>query len=316
MKLFNMTICMSDMFFIFMSFLLEWVGVLVSVAFFVLLERKLLGYVQDRLGPNKVGFVGIFQSVSDAIKLFSKEEFFLYQFDYYMYYLSPMIGFFMSLLLILSLPYNLNFLSMELFLLYLMSCLSMGGYWFLMASWASNSIYSMLGGIRSIVQALSYEVCMFIMFLIMFLYSESYSIKMFMEFKCMFILVNMGMFMLIYISLLAELNRMPFDFVEGESELVSGFNTEYMSGMFALFFLAEYLMMIIISMLLVILFLGLEMMSLKFTIMVMVIMMSLIMIRGVLPRMRYDLLMDLCWYLMLPLVLIMLYFMMILKFYI
>nr|ABS28774.1 NADH dehydrogenase subunit 1 [Polistes sp. MD1] len=304
-----------NIFMLFFSFILLILGILIGVAFLVLLERKILGYVQDRKGPNKVFFLGIFQPFSDAIKLFIKENIMLLKVNLFFYLISPMIGFIMSIMIIFGLPLSCNMFSMNLFMMYFMSCLSLGIYVILMSSWSSNSNYSMLGGMRSISQSLSYEVSMFLIFFIMFNYVDSFQLLDFMKYQknLMFWFVNHMMFIILFISMIAELNRMPFDFVEGESELVSGFNVEYMSIMFTYIFLAEYMMIMLMGFFFVILFFGYSMIMIKNIFSVLIFMMLMILIRGSLPRLRYDNLMYFCWYNILSIVMLMLLFMLILK---
>nr|UPX89435.1 NADH dehydrogenase subunit 1 [Polistes rothneyi] len=284
--------------FLLLNYLFVLVGILIGVAFLVLLERKFLGYMQDRKGPNKVFFLGIFQPFSDAIKLFIKENIKLIKVNLFFYLISPMIGFIMIMILILGLPMDINIYSMNLFLLYLMSCLSIGVYIILMSSWSSNSNYSMLGGMRSLSQSLSYEVSMFLIFFIMFNYVESFQLIEFIKFQkfLSFWFINLIMFLILFISMIAELNRMPFDFIEGESELVSGFNVEYMSVSFTFIFLAEYMMILVTGEYFIMMFFGYSMYFLKNIIYVLIFSSLIIMIRGVLPRLRYDNLMYFCWY--------------------
>nr|QHF17725.1 NADH dehydrogenase subunit 1 [Vespa basalis] len=308
----------KDIFFVFISLLMVMVGVMVGVAFFVLLERKLLGYIQDRKGPNKVFFLGIIQSFSDAIKLFLKENVKLYKLNYLLYYLSPMFGFFMVLMLIIGIPFNENLFTMNLFLLYMMSCLSLGVYIIMMSGWSSNSVYSILGGVRSIAQSLSYEVSMFFIFFVMFFYVESFKLIDFLKYQeniLKFWYVYFMVFVMLFLSMVAELNRMPFDFIEGESELVSGFNIEYMSGSFTLIFLGEYMMIMILGVLYMMMFFGYSMMNIIGIMMVLIFMILMIWIRGCLPRMRYDNLMYFCWYYILSLVMLDLLILFIFKYY-
>nr|YP_009350041.1 NADH dehydrogenase subunit 1 [Vespa orientalis]AQQ78872.1 NADH dehydrogenase subunit 1 [Vespa orientalis] len=294
------------------------IGILVGVAFFVLLERKLLGYIQDRKGPNKVLFLGIFQSFSDAIKLFVKENVKLYKLNYLFYYLSPMVGFFMVLMLMIGLPFNENLFSMNLFMLYMMSCLSLGVYIIMMSGWSSNSMYSILGGVRSVAQSLSCVVYTSLIFFVMFFYVESFKLIDFMKFQegiMKFWYVNFMVCTMLFLSMVAELNRMPFDFIEGESELVSGFNIEYMSGSFTLIFLGEYMMIMVLGIVFMIMFFGYMMSVLKGIFLVLMFMILMIWIRGCLPRMRYDNMMYFCWYYILSLIMLDLILVFIFKYY-
>nr|ALB38447.1 NADH dehydrogenase subunit 1 [Vespula germanica] len=296
----------GDSLFIFLCLLMLILGILIGVAFLVMLERKLLGYIQDRKGPNKVMMLGIFQPFSDAIKLFVKEYIMLMKINMLMYFMSPMVGFFMSLMLMMGLPLSENLFSMNMFLLYMMSCLSMGVYIIMMSGWASNSNYSMLGGVRSVAQSLSYEVSMFLIFFVMFFYVESFKLIDFLKYQDGYLgfwYMNAMVLVLLFISMVAELNRMPFDFIEGESELVSGFNIEYMSGGFTLIFLSEYMMILILGILFSFIFVG-SMFSIKSVLVVMMFSILVIWIRGCFPRLRYDSLMYFCWYYILSMIML------------
>jgi NADH-ubiquinone oxidoreductase chain 1 len=147
-----------ELIFFIVVFLLLVVFVLVGVAFLVLLERKVLGYVHIRKGPNRVGFIGLFQPFSDAIRLFTKEQYFPLVSNYLSYYFSPVFGLFLSLLIWALIPYFRGFISFELGLLFFLCCTSLGVYTVIVAGWSSNSNYSLLGGLRSVAQTISYEV--------------------------------------------------------------------------------------------------------------------------------------------------------------
>nr|APQ47876.1 NADH dehydrogenase subunit 1 [Cheumatopsyche brevilineata] len=285
-----------------LNMLILMIGVLVAVAFFTLLERKFLGYIQFRKGPNKLGLIGIVQPFSDAIKLFVKEFYFPYKSNLVLYLVSPVFSLFLSLLIWLIFPYleGLNFLSMGF--LFFLCLLSFGVYLVMMSGWASNSNYSFLGGVRAIVQTISYEVSLIFLFLsviilvmnfnliYIFIYQQSVSF--------IFFLFPIGA--MIFISLLAECNRTPFDFSEGESELVSGFNVEYGGSMFALLFLSEYASILFMSLIYVIFFWGSGYFGVFLFIKISIIASVFIWVRGTLPRYRYDKLMGLTWKIFLP----------------
>nr|AIY61879.1 NADH dehydrogenase subunit 1 [Sphaerotermes sphaerothorax] len=294
---------MFDSFFLFIIFLLLMIFVLVGVAFLILLERSVLGYVHIRKGPNKVGFVGILQPFSDAIKLFSSEQYFPLVSNYLIYYFSPVFGFFLSLLVWLLIPYLSGFVSFELGLLFFLACTSLGVYTVMIAGWSSNSGYSLLGGLRALAQTISYEVSLAFILLSFVVLVCSYSLLYFYYFQIYLWLIffSFPLSFVWFISCLAETNRTPFDFAEGESELVSGFNVEYGGGGFSLIFLAEYASILFMSLLFCVIFLGGDLYSFFFYIKVVFISFVFIWVRGTVPRFRYDKLMYLAWSSFLPL---------------
>nr|AQP30139.1 NADH dehydrogenase subunit 1 [Oriensubulitermes inanis] len=284
-------------------FLLLMIFVMVGVAFLTLLERSVLGYVHIRKGPNKVGFIGILQPISDAIKLFSSEQYFPIVSNYLIYYYSPVFGFFLSLLVWLLVPYLSGFISFELGLLFFLACTSLGVYTIMIAGWSSNSGYSLLGGLRALAQTISYEVSLAFILLSFVVLVCSYNLVYFYFFQVYLWLIffSLPLSFVWFISCLAETNRTPFDFAEGESELVSGFNVEYGSGGFALIFLAEYASILFMSLLFCVIFLGSDLYSLFFYVKLAFISFLFIWVRGTMPRFRYDKLMYLAWKSFLPL---------------
>nr|WHM51770.1 NADH dehydrogenase subunit 1 [Rugitermes flavicinctus] len=291
------------MLFVVIIFILLVVFVLVGVAFLVLLERKVLGYVHIRKGPNSVGFIGLFQPFSDAIKLFSKEQYFPLVSNYLSYYFSPVLGLFLSLVVWILIPYFSGFVSFELGLLFFLCCTSLGVYTVMVAGWSSNSNYSLLGGLRSVAQTISYEVSLALILLSFVFLVCGYNLVDFYYFQVYLWLIffTLPLSFVWFISCLAETNRTPFDFAEGESELVSGFNVEYGAGGFALIFLAEYASILFMSLLFCVIFLGCDLSSLFFYISLSFISYLFIWVRGTLPRFRYDKLMYLAWSSFLPL---------------
>nr|AVN67359.1 NADH dehydrogenase subunit 1 [Byrsotria rothi] len=277
--------------------------VLVGVAFLTLMERSVLGYIHIRKGPNKVGFVGILQPFSDAIKLFTKEQTFPSSSNYISYYFAPIFSLLLSLVVWMIIPYTSVLYSFELGLLFFLGCTSLGVYTVMVAGWSSNSNYSLLGGLRAVAQTISYEVSLALILLSFVFLVGSYNLVFFYEFQVYLwlLFMTLPLSLVWFTSCLAETNRTPFDFAEGESELVSGFNIEYSSGGFALIFLAEYASILFMSMLFCIIFLGSDMNSLLFYLSVSLISFAFVWVRGSLPRFRYDKLMYLAWSSFLPL---------------
>nr|WOW99151.1 NADH dehydrogenase subunit 1 [Tropiduchidae sp. 1 WQW-2023a] len=289
----------------FFSVVFLFIFILVGVAFFTLFERKILGYIQFRSGPNKVGFLGLFQPFSDALKLFSKEFYFLVFGNYLIYFLVPMISLVVSLCFWLLYPFFFNFLSFHYGLLYFFCCSGVGVYFIMIAGWSSNSMYSMLGCLRAVAQSISYEVCFFLVILCLVLFVESFNLLDYFYFQLYvwFIFLSFPLFLVFFSCILAETNRSPFDFSEGESELVSGFNVEYSSFSFSLFFLSEYSSMMFMSFFLVVFFLGGDFFSFFFFLKFIFIVFIFIWVRGSFPRYRYDSLMYMSWKCYLPVVL-------------
>nr|QXG15712.1 NADH dehydrogenase subunit 1 [Polleniopsis mongolica] len=292
---------MENLLFIVGSLLLI-IFVMVSVAFLTLLERKVLGYIQIRKGPNKISINGILQPFCDAIKLFTKEQTYPLLSNYISYYFSPIFSLFLSLLIFMCMPMFIKLFSFNLGLLFFLCCTSLGVYTVMIAGWSSNSNYALLGGLRAVAQTISYEVSLALILLSFIFLIGGYNMLMFYKYQMfiwfLFILFPMS-FVWFSISL-AETNRTPFDFAEGESELVSGFNVEYSSGGFALIFLAEYASILFMSMLFCIMFLGSNLFSIFFFLKLMLISFMFIWVRGTLPRFRYDKLMYLAWKSFLP----------------
>nr|QNV12207.1 NADH dehydrogenase subunit 1 [Astacus astacus] len=284
------------------NYLILIVCVLLGVAFVTLLERKILGYIQIRKGPNKLGILGLLQPFSDAVKLFSKEQINLSMFNFLPYYISPIFGLFISLVMWSVLPLLSGLFNMNLGVLFFLCCLSFGVYPTMSAGWASNCKYSMLGSLRSVAQTISYEVSLALILLSFIFLVESFDFKEFTVYQeeVWFLLITVPLAMVWFASCLAETNRTPFDFSEGESELVSGFNTEYSSGGFALIFMAEYSSILFMSMIFSLMFLGSSSLSILFYLKLTSVSFIFIWVRGTLPRFRYDKLMYLAWKSFLP----------------
>nr|AQD17675.1 NADH dehydrogenase subunit 1 [Sitophilus oryzae] len=280
-----------------LMFLVLVICVLVGVGFLTLMERKVLSYIQIRKGPNKLGFIGLLQPFSDAIKLFSKEQIFPMYSNINLYYMSPIMSLFFSLLLWVSMPfYSFNF-SFNYSFLFFLSVSSLGVYGMMMAGWSSNSNYALLGSLRSVAQTISYEVSLvlILMSFLFLIYSfDIFDMLKYQEFVWFFFL-DFPLVIMWMVTCLAETNRTPFDFAEGESELVSGFNVEYSSGGFAMIFLAEYSNILFMSMLSSFMFMGGNLNNLTFFLKLSYLSFFWVWVRGTLPRYRYDKLMNLAW---------------------
>nr|WNO18600.1 NADH dehydrogenase subunit 1 [Paralepetopsis sp.] len=293
-----------------MSLMFTLICVLISVAFFTLLERKTLSYLQWRKGPNKVSTAGLPQPIADAVKLFIKQMSYTTKANQKPYYLAPTITIIVAILLWQTMPYSSSsmFLSWGILLLICLSALNVYGT--LLAGWSSNSKFALIGALRGVTQTISYEVTLALILLSALLFSRNFMVNSIPEALQSTWLVFLAppTFLLWFTSCLAETNRAPFDFSEGESELVSGFNIEYGSATFAMIFLAEYANIIFMSMLTAIIFTGDSNLFLISSPMILIIKsvsfcFIFVWVRGSLPRLRYDRLMHLAWKSFLPFIL-------------
>ena len=291
--------------------------VLISVAFLVYAERKVLALIQLRRGPNVVGPFGIFQSFADALKLLTKENIVPANSNKVVFLLAPIITMVLSLAGWAVIPFAPNWViaDINVGIMYLFAVSSLGVYGIIMAGWASNSQYPFLGALRSAAQMVSYEVSIGFVIITVLLCVGSLNLSKIVEAQqtVWFAIPLLPMFVIFFISALAETNRLPFDLPEDESTLVAGFFTEYSSASFVLFFLGEYASMILMSSMTVILFMGgwlppFDIFPLNvipgviwFTLKVIFILFLFIWVRGTFPRYRYDQLMRLGWKIFLPL---------------
>lgn len=271
--------------------------VLISVTFLTLLEQKLLRYVQIRKGPNVVGFLGLIQPFSDALKLFTKEISLPVYSNYLIYYFSPIFSFLLSLIIWLLFPFYFYCFSFNFLFLTIFSIIRIGVYFIIISGWRSNSNYSLLGSLRSIAQTVSYEVCIILLILCLIIYLLSFNILLFLNYQLniRLIFLNILLTIIILVIFLAETNRAPFDFAEGESELVSGFNVEYSRGGFALIFLAEYSIILFLRLFFVLIFCFNSLIYYIFYMKFIFLSFVFIWVRGSYPRYRYDKLINLTW---------------------
>nr|QZZ18363.1 NADH dehydrogenase subunit 1 [Yangisunda tiani] len=288
---------------------------MVSVGFFTLLERSIMGYIHIRKGPNKVGYLGLLQPFSDGMKLFIKEQFYPSNSNFLIYYICPLLGLIQSLFIWLLFPYYINCIDFSFGFLFFLCVSSLGVYSLIICGWSSNSIYSTLGCIRSLSQAISYEVSLSLILLGFFLLCDSYNLVNFdlVQNMSWFIFLSLPIFLCWFSCSLAETNRSPFDFSEGESELVSGFNIEYGSGGFALLFISEYASIIFMSLISCLIFMGGDYYSFFFFLSIIILCYLFVWVRCSLPRYRYDKLMYLAWKCYLPLSLNYIFFFVLLK---
>nr|YP_009528964.1 NADH dehydrogenase subunit 1 [Apis andreniformis]AGI56727.1 NADH dehydrogenase subunit 1 [Apis andreniformis]BBC54806.1 NADH dehydrogenase subunit 1 [Apis andreniformis] len=297
----------------FINLLIMMIMILISVAFLTLLERKILSYIQDRKGPNKILFIGLFQPFSDALKLLSKEWYF---FNYSnLFILSPMLMFLMSLIMWILYPWIYLIYSMNYSILFMLLILGLSVYPILFVGWISNCNYAIMGSMRLVSTMISFEINLFFLVFSLMILIESFSFIEFLNYQNMikFILLIYPLYLMFFTSILIELNRTPFDLIEGESELVSGFNIEYYSSMFVLIFLSEYMNIMFMSMILNLMFFGFFYWSIKFLLVYLFHICLIIWVRGILPRIRYDKLMYMCWTEMLMVVMIYLMYLYYLK---
>nr|YP_003434169.1 NADH dehydrogenase subunit 1 [Cervus nippon hortulorum]YP_009538442.1 NADH dehydrogenase subunit 1 [Cervus elaphus kansuensis]YP_009936126.1 NADH dehydrogenase subunit 1 [Cervus canadensis]AJP09675.1 NADH dehydrogenase subunit 1 [Cervus elaphus]ANF99667.1 NADH dehydrogenase subunit 1 [Cervus elaphus alxaicus]QJW34490.1 NADH dehydrogenase subunit 1 [Cervus canadensis nannodes]WDE21049.1 NADH dehydrogenase subunit 1 [Cervus elaphus xanthopygus]WDE21062.1 NADH dehydrogenase subunit 1 [Cervus len=288
------------------------IPILLAVAFLTLVERKVLGYMQFRKGPNVVGPYGLLQPIADAIKLFIKEPLRPATSSISMFILAPILALSLALTMWIPLPMPYPLINMNLGVLFMLAMSSLAVYSILWSGWASNSKYALIGALRAVAQTISYEVTLAIILLSVLLMNGSFTLSTLIitQEQVWLIFPAWPLAMMWFISTLAETNRAPFDLTEGESELVSGFNVEYAAGPFALFFMAEYANIIMMNIFTTILFLGAfhnpvlpELYTINFTMKSLLLTISFLWIRASYPRFRYDQLMHLLWKNFLPLTL-------------
>nr|WNH22895.1 NADH dehydrogenase subunit 1 [Halichoeres maculipinna] len=285
------------------------VPVLLAVAFLTLIERKVLGYMQLRKGPNVVGPYGLLQPIADGVKLFIKEPVRPSTASPVLFLLAPMLALTLALLLWVPMPLPYAIADLNLGILFLLALSSLAVYSILGSGWASNSKYALIGALRAVAQTISYEVSLGLILLSIIIFTGGFALQTFnvAQESIWLLIPAWPLAAMWYVSTLAETNRAPFDLTEGESELVSGFNVEYAGGPFALFFLAEYANILLMNTLSATLFLGAshiptlpELTAVNLMTKAALLSLVFLWVRASYPRFRYDQLMHLIWKNFLP----------------
>nr|ACO05726.1 NADH dehydrogenase subunit 1 [Tylototriton cf. vietnamensis DWW-2006] len=289
--------------------LLYIIPILLAVAFLTLVERKVLGYMQLRKGPNIVGPMGLLQPIADGVKLFIKEPIRPSTSSQTLFIIMPTMALTLALMIWIPLPMPFMLSNLNLGLLFLLAISGLAVYSILGSGWSSNSKYALIGALRAVAQTISYEVTLGLILLCLILMTGGFTLMSFntLQEPMWLIMPAWPMATMWFTSTLAETNRAPFDLTEGESELVSGFNVEYAGGPFALFFLAEYSNILLMNTLSTILFLGVtinhlqpEMLTINLMMKASALSIMFLRVRASYPRFRYDQLMHLIWKNFLP----------------
>ena len=288
---------------------------MISVAYLTYFERKVIGYMQVRIGPNRVGYFGLLQPIADALKLLFKEIILPTASNKVLFFLAPILAIAPAFAAWAVIPFDLNLViaDIDASLLYILAMTSIAVYGVIIAGWASNSKYAFLGSLRSAAQIVSYEIAMGFTLVGVLMCANSLNLgKIVMGqeggFWHWYIWPLFPLFIIYFISAVAETNRAPFDVAEGESEIVAGFHVEYSGMAFAVFFLAEYANMILVSMLAALMFLGGWLSPIPFIpdsflwllIKVAFLLFCFLWFRATFPRYRYDQIMRLGWKIFIP----------------
>ena len=306
----------------FIKFLGLLIHILICVAFFTLLERKFIGFIQRRRGPNVVGFLGLLQPFADGLKLLIKEPIIPSNANRYLFIIAPILTLLLSFIgwAIIPFDYGVVFSNVNIGILYLFAISSLSVYGIILAGWSSNSKYAFFGALRSAAQMISYEVSIGIIIIVVLISAGSLNLTeiVLAQQTIWYIIPLFPLFVLFFISAIAETNRAPFDLPEAEAELVSGYNVEYASVGFAFFFIGEYANIILMSSMSALLFCGgwlapSTMLTiipgyLWFSLKTVFFILLFILVRAAYPRYRYDQLMRLGWKIYLPLALGFLFF--------
>jgi NADH-quinone oxidoreductase subunit H len=293
---------------------------MIGVAYLTLFERKVIGFMQVRIGPNRVGYYGLLQPIADGVKLLFKEIILPTAANKFLFLLAPVLVFAPALAAWAVIPFDLNLVlaDIDAGLLYILAMTSIGVYGVIIAGWASNSKYAFLGSLRSAAQIVSYEIAMGFALVGVLMCANSLNLGQIVQgqaggFWHWYFIPLFPLFIVYFISAVAETNRAPFDVAEGESEIVAGFHVEYSGMAFAVFFLAEYANMILVATLAATMFLGgwlsplpsllpdsFLWLALKITVMLFFV----IWLRATFPRYRYDQIMRLGWKVFIPVTLV------------
>ena len=317
-----MTSNSSDITIIILKIVVVFGVILTMAAYLVLVERKLLGWIQDRTGPNRVGPWGLLQPLADMIKLVTKEDFRPVGADKWLFYLAPAMAALPALLMFAVIPFgapvtlgehrvSLQVSDLNVGLLLFIGFSSIAVYGVAIGGWASNSKYALLGSIRGLAQLISYELSMGLSLVPVVMLAHSFQLSKIVNAQagCWFVVYQPLAFVIFLISIIAECKRIPFDLPEAESELVAGFHTEYSGLRFGLFFMGEYINLIVLGGLAATFFLGgwhgpWLPPVVWFFLKVLAFVLLLIWMRGTLPRLRYDQLMHFGWKMLIPLALL------------
>ena len=316
------------LFFIIVKIVIILIPLMLIVAFLTLAERKVIGYIQSRVGPNRVGFRGLAQPIADALKLLFKEIIIPTASSRYLYIIAPVLSLVPALAAWAVIPFAKGWVlaNVNAGLLFLFSMTSLGAYGILIAGWASNSKYAFFGALRLVAQVVSYEIPMGFTFVGVLVVAGTMNLQEIILRQVggiwhWFWLPLLPLFLVYWITAIAETNRAPFDVAEGESEIVAGFHVEYSGITFALFFLAEYANMILVGGIATTIFLGgwlspfqgIPILGALFTwvpgVIWFVLKLSILLftyfwVRATFPRYRYDQIMRLCWKILIPITLI------------